>query len=173
MWSRPFSASSSTSIQNRDAPEDCPDQHRSTLCDDIACRGGEWADVQWSPDASKLAFVSTSRDHKQERLREADAATGAVREINEESVATQYESGDGKVNWQVLYGIERIPMVFRAQRLRPPLSGRLERRARSKAQITSGDWLVRQVVKVDEKQRVIWFLGRGPRKGRPLLHASL
>ena len=22
-----------------------PDQHRSTLCDDIACRGGEWSDV--------------------------------------------------------------------------------------------------------------------------------
>ncbi len=27
-----------------------PEQHRSSLCDDIACRGGEWADVQWSPE---------------------------------------------------------------------------------------------------------------------------
>ena len=27
-----------------------PDQHRSTLCDNIACRGGEWSDVQWSED---------------------------------------------------------------------------------------------------------------------------
>ena len=80
------------------------DQHRSTLCDDIKCRGSEWADVQWSPDGSKLAFVSSSRDHKQARLREADVSTGEVREVNEESVATQYESGDGKVNWQVLYG---------------------------------------------------------------------
>ncbi len=41
-----------------------PDQHRSTLCDDVACRGGEWSDVEWSPDSSHLAFVSTSRDHK-------------------------------------------------------------------------------------------------------------
>ena len=40
-----------------------PDQHRSTLCDDVACRGGEWADVQWSEDGAALAFVSTSRDH--------------------------------------------------------------------------------------------------------------
>ena len=71
------------------------DQHRSTLCDDIACRGGEWADVQWSPDAAKLAFVSTSRDHKQARLREADAASGTVHEVTEEAVETQFESGDG------------------------------------------------------------------------------
>src|SRR6516162_1853637 len=28
-----------------------PDQHRSTLCDDLACRG-DWGDVQWSPDSA-------------------------------------------------------------------------------------------------------------------------
>ncbi|HWK11580.1 MAG TPA: DPP IV N-terminal domain-containing protein, partial [Vicinamibacterales bacterium] len=50
-----------------------PDQHRSTLCDNVACRGGEWADVYWSPDSTTLAFVSTSRDHRQETLRVADA----------------------------------------------------------------------------------------------------
>ena len=60
-----------------------PDQHRSTLCDDIACRGGEWSDVQWSADGQQLAFVSTSRDHKEETLRMADAATGEVREVLE------------------------------------------------------------------------------------------
>jgi dipeptidyl-peptidase-4 len=49
-----------------------PDQHRSTLCDNVACRGGDWADVQWDKEGSKLAFVSTSRDHKQEVLRIAD-----------------------------------------------------------------------------------------------------
>src|SRR4051812_13551748 len=31
-----------------------PDQHRSTLCDDIVCRGSEWADVQWTPDSQRL-----------------------------------------------------------------------------------------------------------------------
>src|SRR5262249_2070559 len=28
-----------------------PDQHRSTLCDDLACRPGDWGGVQWSPDS--------------------------------------------------------------------------------------------------------------------------
>ena len=46
-----------------------------------------WDDVQWAPDGRTLAFVSTSRDHKHEWLRIADAATGAVRTAFEESVA--------------------------------------------------------------------------------------
>src|SRR5579864_1336969 len=70
-----------------------PDQHRSSLCDHLVCRGNEWSDVQWSPDSSKVVFVSTSRDHKQEWLRVADASTGAVRDIMQETVPTYYESG--------------------------------------------------------------------------------
>jgi len=143
-----------------------PDEHRSTLCDDVACGGGEWADVQWSPDASKLAFVSTSRDHKQERLREADAATGEVREINEESSATQFESGDGRVNWQVLYGSNEF--LWYSERsgwghlyLGDWKTGQI------KGAVTSGEWIVRQVLRVDETRRLIWFLGAGREKGDP------
>ena len=73
-----------------------PDQHRSSLCDHIICRGSEWTDVQWSPDSRSLAFLSTSRDHKVEQFRIADADTGKVREVREESVATYYESGNGR-----------------------------------------------------------------------------
>src|SRR6266550_5184191 len=36
-----------------------PDQHRSTLCDNLACRGGDWGDVQWAANSSSVAFVST------------------------------------------------------------------------------------------------------------------
>src|SRR5262249_50430152 len=79
-----------------------PDQHRSTLCDDVACRGGEWSDVQWSPDAAPLAFVSTSRDHTYEQLRVSDASTGTVRNVMEERVDTFFESGNGRVNWRYL-----------------------------------------------------------------------
>jgi dipeptidyl-peptidase-4 len=141
------------------------DQHRSTLCDDIACKGSEWADVQWSADAGKLAFVSTSRDHKQARLREADAVSGTVREITEEAVETQYESGDGKANWRVLYGTNEFLWYseksgFGHLYLGDWKTGRL------KASITSGDWLVRQTVRVDEKARVIWFLAAGRERGR-------
>ncbi len=66
-----------------------PDAHRGTLSDDVASSGG-FDDVDWSADGTQLAFVSTSRDHKDEKFRIADAATGAVREVFEERVATQY-----------------------------------------------------------------------------------
>ena len=61
-----------------------PDSHRGSLCDHIVCRGGAWDDVHWSPDGAQLAFVSTSRDHRHEQLRVADASTGDVRNVLDE-----------------------------------------------------------------------------------------
>ncbi len=141
------------------------DQHRSTLCDHIVCRGGDWADVQWSPDGQKLAFVSSSRDHKQARLREAGAATGAVREVNEEAVPTQYESGDGKVNWQVLYGTNEYLWYSEKSGWGHVYLGNWKT-GQLPSQITTGDWLVRQVLRVDEKARVMYFLAAGKEAGR-------
>lgn len=142
-----------------------PDQHRSSLCDDLVCRGSEWADVQWSPDGSRLAFVSTSRDHKQERLRVADAATGAVREVLEETVATFYESGNGRVNWRYLPASGEV--IWFSERddwghlyLYDLATGRLKNR------ITSGEWNVTQLLRVDEQNRVLYFLAVGREKGR-------
>ncbi len=143
-----------------------PDQHRSTLCDDVTCRGGAWADVEWSADASHLAFVSTSRDHKQEHLRVADASTGAVRDVLEETVATQFESGQGRVNWHYLPASNEV--IWCSERdgwshlyLYDLATGRL------KNQITSGEWAVTQVLRVDEKGRQIFFLAVGREKGNP------
>src|SRR5207302_5275848 len=68
------------------------DQHRSSICDHVLC-GGRWADVEGSPDASRLVFVSTSRDHQKEQLRGADAATGAVSAEFAESTPTQVDPG--------------------------------------------------------------------------------
>jgi dipeptidyl-peptidase-4 len=78
-----------------------PDQHRSTLCDDVACHGSTWATWSGAPTAH-LAFVSTSRDHKQEWLRVADTSTGEVREVMGETAPKFYESGNGKINWHYL-----------------------------------------------------------------------
>ncbi|HTJ21158.1 MAG TPA: DPP IV N-terminal domain-containing protein [Gemmatimonadaceae bacterium] len=142
-----------------------PDQHRSTLCDDIACRGGEWADVEWYPDGSHLAFVSTSRDHKHEALRVADAGTGAVRDVLEETVKTQFESGNGRVNWHVLPASNEV--IWFSERdnwgqlyLYDLTTGKL------KQQITTGEGNVTQLLRIDEKTRTLYFQGVGKEKGR-------
>jgi dipeptidyl aminopeptidase/acylaminoacyl peptidase len=141
-----------------------PDQHRSTICDDVQCRGGEWADVEWSADAAHLAFVSTSRDHKREQLRVADAATGAIRDVLDETAATQFESGQGKVNWHFLPASNEV--IWCSERdgwshlyLYDLATGKL------KNQITSGDWTVTQLLNVDQKNRKLYFLADGSEKG--------
>jgi len=143
-----------------------PDQHRSTLCDDVSCeKSRAWDDVQWSEDGKHLAFVSTSRDHKQEWLRVADATSGDVRDVLNETVATYFESGNGKVNWRYLPKSNEILWFSERDNwgqmyLYDLTTGKL------KNQVTHGDGNVTQVLHVDEKARKIFFLAAGKEPGR-------
>ncbi|MDO6738538.1 S9 family peptidase [Wenyingzhuangia sp. 2_MG-2023] len=142
------------------------DARRGTLCDDISCEGG-FDDVAWSEDGSQLAFVSTSRDHKEENVRIANTETGAVKDVFQEVVATQYESGQGAINWK--YFSKTDELLWYSERsdwghlyLYNAKNGKL------KHQITSGEYVVREVVKVDEKKRLIYFTASHHKgKGNP------
>lgn len=144
------------------------DPHRSTLCDHIVC-GGVWADVQWSNDSRQLAFVSTSRDHREEKLRIANPETGEVRDVMEEKVATFFESaagaGNNRVNWRYLAASNEILWFSERDNwgqlyLYDATTGKL------KNQITAGEGNVTQLLRVDEKNRLLYFLGVGKEKGR-------
>jgi dipeptidyl-peptidase-4 len=143
-----------------------PDQHRSTVCDHIVCRGAEFTDIEWSQDASQLAFVSTSRDHKHEVLRIADSETGVVRDVLEETVETFFESGYNMANWHVLP--ESNEVIWFSQR---DDWGHLYlydlETSQLKNLITNGNWNVLQVLRVDEKNRTIYFTGAGREPGDP------
>jgi dipeptidyl-peptidase 4 len=141
-----------------------PDQHRSTLCDDVACKPGEWSDVQWSLDSTHIAFVSTSRDHKREQLRVADAATGEIRDVLQEDVSTFYESGNGAVDWRYLPASNEVIWFSERSNWGQLYLYDLET-GQLKNQITAGEGNVTQVLRVDEKNRVIYFLGVGKEKG--------
>lgn len=142
-----------------------PDAHRSTVSDHIAC-GGAVCDLQWYPDGSQLAFISSSRDHKHAALRIADARTGAVRTLIEETSATQI--GDASLTenlWRVLPGSNEL--IWWSQRdnwihlyLYDLTTGHLKNR------ITSGEGNVSDIVRVDEKARTIYFTGQGKEQGR-------
>lgn len=136
-----------------------PDPRRGTLCDNINC-SGSFDDNDWSEDSSRLYFVSTSRDHKSAKLRVADAQTGEVKEIFEEKVETQYESGRGQINWSYLDTSDEI--IWYSERddfghlyLYDASSGKLKNR------ITKGDFVVTKVSYVDEDKREIYFLANG------------
>jgi dipeptidyl aminopeptidase/acylaminoacyl peptidase len=142
-----------------------PDPHRATLSDDISSSGG-LDDADWKADGTEFAFVSTSRDHKNEKFRIANAQTGAVREVFEETVKTQYESGWGAINWRYLAASKEI--IWFSERdnwghlyLYDATTGKL------KNQITKGNWVVTKLLKVDEKTRTLYFVADGREPGNP------
>jgi dipeptidyl aminopeptidase/acylaminoacyl peptidase len=134
-----------------------PQYHRATMGDDISMD-----DYQWSPDGSRLALVSTGRDHKNAVLRVADATTGAVRDVFEEIEETHFESVTG---WRVLWGTNEV--LWYSQRddwgqlyLYDLATGKL------KNQITKGEGPVTQIVRLDEATRTVWFAANGREPGQ-------
>jgi dipeptidyl aminopeptidase/acylaminoacyl peptidase len=142
-----------------------PDQHRSTVCDHVSC-DGTFADVEWSADGRTLAFVSSSRDHKRATLRVADAETGAVRDVLEETARTFIESGAEGPNWRYLP--ESGEVLWFSERddwghlyLYDLKTGHL------KQQVTTGTWNVLGLLRVDPASRTVWLTGNGREKGDP------
>lgn len=141
------------------------DYHRATLGDDIM-ENGVLADAQWSDDQTELAFVSSSRDHKQAKFRIADAGTGNVRDVFEEKVSTQYESGQTAISWRYLSGTKEV--IWYSERdnwghlyLYDASSGKL------KNQVTKGDFVVASLTELDEKGRKVYFMAAGLDKKNP------
>ena len=142
-----------------------PDPHRASLSDDISS-SGTFDDIDWNPDGSEFAFLSTSRDHKQEKFRIANASTGEVREVFEEVVPTQYESGWGAINWRYLPKTKEI--IWFSERdnwghlyLYDAATGK------PKHQITKGNWVVTRLIRVDEKNRQLYFMACGTQQENP------
>lgn len=143
-----------------------PDSHRSTTSDHIADSDGKFLDVEWSNDSALLAFVSSSRDHKIAQLRLADPESGTVRDVYKEEAATYYESGFNSANWRVLP--DRNEFIWFSEKdnwghlyLHDLQTGAL------KQQLTSGNWAVLQILRVDLDNSWIYFLGSNREEGDP------
>ncbi|HLL84599.1 MAG TPA: DPP IV N-terminal domain-containing protein, partial [Longimicrobium sp.] len=143
-----------------------PDQHRSTVTDHVQCSGGSVCDLQWFPDGSKVAFVSSSRDHKTAWMRVADARTGEVRTLFEERSQTQVGDASFTENlWRILPATNEL--IWWSQRegwtrlyLYDLNTGRL------KNAITTGEGNVMDIVRVDERARTLYFTAQGMEAGR-------
>ena len=137
-----------------------PLEHRSMECDDVSCDGdGRWNDVEFSPDDARLAFVKTSRDHKDETVCIAETSTGAVRELYHEHVDTYY-GWQAKTDWKMLWSANEFLWVSERSDwaqlyLYDLTTGAL------KNQVTHGDGPVSEVKYVDEKSRIVYFTATG------------
>lgn len=142
------------------------DLQRGTTTDHIAGRGGILLDAQWNKDGSQFAFVSGSRDHKEAHLQIADARTGKVTSIHKEIVETYYESGVDAENWRVLFDSNEFIWYSEKSDWGHLYLYDLKSK-KLKNQITSGNWIVKQIRHIDFDAREIYFTGGGKEEGNP------
>lgn len=144
-----------------------PDHQRTSNCCGLT-RGNQWTDNQFSEDASKLAFVSTSRDYATITLRIANTTTGDVRTVYSETQQPFIETNltsRGEPNWRMLFDSNEFIWFSHHDDwghlyLHDAADGALKNR------ITSGAWNVADIHQIDEQNRVIWFtaVGREPNR---------
>jgi len=77
-----------------------PDFHRAMSEDNI-----DMGEYLWSPDGSRLGFVSTDRFHKWSTVKVADTATGVVRTLFTETEDTHVQT---RVQWQIFWQTNEV-----------------------------------------------------------------
>ncbi|HEY1164300.1 MAG TPA: DPP IV N-terminal domain-containing protein [Chitinophaga sp.] len=121
-------------------------------------------DLSWRKDSHAFTFEYNQRGHQLYRVLEADATTGAIKVLVEEKSPTFIDYSSKQYRYDVNDGKESI---WASERdgwnhlyLYDGKTGQV------KNQITKGEWVVRNVIKVDEKARTIIFAGSGRESGQ-------
>lgn len=118
--------------------------------------------LSWRKDSKGVRFEYDQRGHQLYRLIEADATTGKTRVVAEDRSDTFINSYSRRYSYDV--GGEGRELIWMSERdgwnhlyLYDATTGKV------KTQITKGTFVVRQVLKVDEKKRQIYFAANGMR----------
>ncbi|MGF7155502.1 S9 family peptidase [Novosphingobium gossypii] len=118
---------------------------------------------RWRPDGRSVAFDYVRRGFGQARIVAVDAATGKAHAAVTEDARTivyadrRFARELGSSGNEIVWASERDG--WNHLYLIDGRSGRVKNR------ITTGDWVVREVLKVDEDQRRIWFAASGMTAG--------
>ena len=147
------------------------DSGRVTLVDDRLFRNPySMSPIRWRTDGRGIAFDYVRRGHQHVSLVEVDAASGRARVVASEDSRSfvdvwrtqRHEIDDGR---EVLWVSERDG--WRHLYLFDGASGRVRR------QLTRGEWVVREVLKVDAGRRQVWFTASGMDAGRDPYYRQL
>lgn len=128
-------------------------------------------EVQWAPDSSEFYFNYNQRGHQLYRILAVNAKSGAVRVVIEEEARTFIDYT--KKTWRHWLHASR-ELLWTSERdgwchlyLHDSKTGRV------KNQITRGAWVVREVLRVDDARREVWFLASGLRPAEDPYHEHL
>ncbi|WP_165226736.1 prolyl oligopeptidase family serine peptidase [Aquisphaera insulae] len=121
-------------------------------------------DVRWSPDSKRFTFVYNQRGHQVLRVVAVDAADGRASVLVDEASKTFVDYA----HKQFLHFLDaKNELIWMSERsgwnhlyLMDATTGAI------KNPITRGDWLVREVERVDEDTRQVWLRVRGIHPGQ-------
>ncbi len=123
--------------------------------------------IAWREDSRSFTFEYNQRGHQVYRVLESDASTGIVRALIDEQSETFIDYSGKRYRYDLADGEE---IIWASERdgwnhlyLYNGMTGEV------KNQITSGEWVVRSVVDVDEDSREIIFQASGREPGDPYL----
>ncbi len=120
---------------------------------------GKWA--WWAPDSSAVYYLGQPRDRRTLTLHRLDPATGEVTVVLSETGATRVEPNQ----WMYEPPIVRVladEVLWFSQRDGWGHLYRYDlRTGELLGQVTSGQWAVRQILHVDEAERVVYFTASG------------
>jgi dipeptidyl aminopeptidase/acylaminoacyl peptidase len=120
-------------------------------------------DLRWAADSSRFTFVYNQRGHQALRVIAIDAQSGSARAIVDEHSDTfiDYSGkyfcqwiGDGELIWMSERDGWNHLWLYDA------IAGKVKNR------ITTGNWVVQDVMHVDDDARQIWFTAGGVRPGQ-------
>ncbi len=121
------------------------------------------SDADWLPDSKTFTFEFNQRGHQLYQVVEVDGATGAVRILVEEKSKTfvEYSGKHYRRNLD-----ETREIIWMSERDGWNHLYLIDvKKGAVKNQITKGEWVVREVVNVNEKDRSILFKGSGKNAG--------
>ncbi len=123
--------------------------------------------VSWGANASKVHLFTRDRGYQSHRLRVIDAATGEARTVIEECAGHAIDPFLAWASPSIRILGDGAEITWYSQRdgwghlyLYNGLTGELIR------QLTSGAWVVAEVIHIDEEQRWIYFTATGREPGR-------
>ena len=120
--------------------------------------------LRWEPGSERFTFLYNQRGHQVMRLISVNAETGAAQAVIEETSPTFIDYSGKTFLHRTAAGNEAIWMSERDGwnhlYLIDTLTGKV------KNQITKGAWIVRDVERVDEAKRQIWFRAGGLAAGQ-------
>jgi len=138
---------------------DIPTHREIHITDDLFPNPWSVDGFNWSPDSSRFTFVFNQRGHQVLRVIAIDAHTGAASAVIDEHSKTfidyysklfyRYFPATGEMIWMSERDGWNHLYLYDA------------RTGQIKNQITRGQWVVRGVDSIDEKNRQIWFHAGG------------